>query len=94
MLMRAQDPFSEMGLTLGGHRKEDEFWTSTLQSPAAHFGLEGRMVETEVVCVDGKRQWSRAGNVRSSAAIQLAVYAMGAPMRLLAKPFRRPAEPR
>ncbi len=94
VLMRAQDPLSEMGLTLGGHRQENVFWSSTLRSLAAHFGVHDAAVETEVVCVDGKRQWSKAGNVRSSAAIQMGMYAMSAPMRLLAKPFRRPSEPR
>ena len=29
VLMRAQDPLTELGLTFGGHRKEDRFWADT-----------------------------------------------------------------
>lgn len=69
VLMRAQDPLSELGLSLGGHRQEDRFWEQTLANLAAHFGVEAP-VETQVVCVDRRRQWSRAGNIRHSAAIR------------------------
>ena len=41
VLMRASDPLYEMGLTLGGHRKEDKFWEATLLSLASYFGAEG-----------------------------------------------------
>lgn len=80
ILMRAQDPLSELGLSMGGHKKEDEFWEHTLRSLAAHFGVEGR-VETHVTCVDRKRQWSRAGNIWHSAAIRSGLYATSAPLR-------------
>ena len=30
VLMRAQDPLSELGLSLGGHSLEDQFWQQTL----------------------------------------------------------------
>lgn len=69
VLMRAQDPLSELGLSLGGHRQEDRFWRQTLENLAAHFGVDGT-VETQVTCVDRRRQWSKAGNVRHSAAIR------------------------
>ena len=55
--MRASDPIFEIGLTLGGHKQEDRFWQQTLTALAAHFGHEGD-VDTQVVCVDKKRQWS------------------------------------
>ena len=38
VLMRAQDPLSELGLALGGHRQEDRFWQRTLANLAAHLG--------------------------------------------------------
>jgi hypothetical protein len=88
ILMRAQDPLTEMGLMLGGHRQEDGFWERTLQALARRFGVEGE-VETQVACVDSRRQWRRAGNVWHSAAIRSGFYAMGAPMRAVRKPFRR-----
>ena len=88
VLMRANDPIYELGLLFGGHRKEDTFWEHTLSSVAAHFGVAGE-VETHVTCVDAKRQWKRAGNVRHNAAIRSGLYALGAPLRAV----RRPSEP-
>jgi len=69
VLMRAQDPLSEMGLAMGGHRMENRFWEQTLANLAAHLGADGE-VSTTVTCVDRKRQWSRAKNVRNSVAIR------------------------
>jgi hypothetical protein len=74
VLMRAQDPLSELGLSLGGHRQEDRFWEQTLANLAAHFGVEAP-VETQVVCVDRRRQWSKAGNIRHSAALRNGLHA-------------------
>ena len=42
VLMRAQDPISEMGLTMGGHRMENKFWEQTLANLATHLGVEDR----------------------------------------------------
>src|ERR687889_14056 len=52
-------PADEVALTLGGHKQEDRFWNQTLSAVAAHFGRPEADVETQVVCVDKKRQWSR-----------------------------------
>lgn len=87
VLMRASDPIYEIGLTLGGHRQEDVFWQRTLASLAAHFAHEG-VVETSVVCVDRRRQWSRWRNVWQSAAIRTTVYVVTTPARSLRR--RRP----
>jgi hypothetical protein len=75
VLMRAQDPLSELGLSLGGHRMEDRFWQQTLAKLASHFGVQGE-VQTQVTCVDKKRQWSNAKNIRHSAAIRSSVAAL------------------
>jgi hypothetical protein len=72
VLMRAQDPLSELGLSLGGHKLEDRFWQRTLANLAAHFGVQGS-VETQVTCVDKRRQWANAKNIRHSAAIRTGV---------------------
>jgi hypothetical protein len=80
VLMRASDPIFELGLTLGGHRQEDLFWSHTLREVAAHFG-EAADVDTQVVCVDKRRQWSRWSNVWHSSAIRSAGYMLGAPIR-------------
>ena len=80
VLMRASDPIYEVGLTLGGHRQEDVFWQHTLTQLAAHFGESGE-VDTQVVCVDRRRQWSKWRNVWHSSAIRSTLYMLGAPLR-------------
>ena len=80
VLMRAQDPLTEIGLTLGGHKKEDKFWEATLQALAERFGVE-REPETTVVCVDKRRQWCRAGNVRHSSAFRSTIHTATSPLR-------------
>jgi hypothetical protein len=88
VLMRASDPIFELGLTLGGHRQEDRFWQHTLTRLAAHFEHEAD-VETQVVCVDKKRQWRRWRNVWQSSAIRSTLYTLGAPGRALKRLFKR-----
>lgn len=88
VLMRASDPLYEMGMTFGGHRQEDRHWAHTLRSLAAAFGVEGDVV-IEAVCVDRRRQWAKAGNVWHNAGIRSGMYTAMAPMRLMARPFRR-----
>jgi hypothetical protein len=90
VLIRAGDPLYEMGLTFGGHKQEDKFWQHTLRSLAEYFG-EDAEVDTQVICVDKKRQWRHAGNVRHSAAIRSSIYMMGAPARGVKKLFKRSA---
>ena len=75
VLIRAQDPLSELGLALGGHRQENRFWEQTLENLAAHLGAAGTVV-TQVVCVDRRRQWSKAGNIRHSVAIRNGIHAL------------------
>ena len=88
VLMRASDPIYEVGLALGGHRQEDAFWQHTLTQLAAHFGERGE-VDTQVVCVDRRRQWSKWRNVWHSAAIRSTLYTLAAPARLVKRLVRR-----
>ncbi len=88
VLMRASDPIFELGLTLGGHRQEDRFWNQTLTALASHFGHEAE-VDTQVVCVDRKRQWSKWRNVWHSSAIRSTLYTLGAPGRAVKRLLRR-----
>src|SRR5262249_30127057 len=76
VLMRAQDPIGELGLTFGGHGKENKFWEQTLSALAPSLGVERPQVATQTVCVDRKRQWSRAKNVRHSVAIRSTLHMM------------------
>ena len=84
ILMRASDPIFEVGLALGGHRQEDKLWESTLSALARRCGHAGE-VETTVVCVDSRRQWSRWRNVWKSSAIRSTLYMLGAPGRAIRK---------
>jgi hypothetical protein len=88
VLMRASDPIFELGLALGGHRQEDRFWQETLRALAASFDHEAE-VDTQVVCVDTRRQWSKWRNVWHSSAIRSSMYTMGTPGRAVRRRFRR-----
>jgi hypothetical protein len=81
VLMRASDPIFELGLALGGHGQEDRFWNQTLAALAASFGEPDASVDTQVICVDRRRQWSKWRNVWHSSAIRSTLYTMGAPAR-------------
>jgi hypothetical protein len=89
-LIRANDPLYELGMLVGGSRREDQFWAHTLRALAAHFGVEC-VAETQATCVDRRRQWSRMGNVWFNAAIRSGLYTTASPLRWMARPFRRPA---
>lgn len=82
-LMRASDPICELGLSLGGHRQHDTFWQQTLTRLATYLGHPDVSVETRVVCVDKRRQWSRWGNVWYSSLIRSTIYTLGVPARAL-----------
>jgi hypothetical protein len=88
VLMRASDPLYELGMALGGHGQEDRHWQRTLASLGRAFGVEGT-VETETVCVDRRRQWSRSGNVWKNSGIRSGMHLATAPVRLVVRPFRR-----
>jgi hypothetical protein len=88
VLMRASDPLYELGMTFGGHRQEDAHWRHTLTALAAHFGVAAD-VSVQTVCVDRRRQWRRAGNVRHNAGIRSAAHMAGSPIRMLRRPARR-----
>jgi len=80
VLMRASDPIFELGLMLGGHAQEDQLWNTTLTNLARHFDVQAE-VDTAVVCVDRRRQWSRWTNVAQSTAIWSTVHTLGTPFR-------------
>jgi hypothetical protein len=88
VLMRASDPMYELGMTLGGHGKEDEHWSHTLRALQAHLGATGD-VTVQSVCVDRGRQWSKATNIWHNAGIRSGIYMTAAPIRMIARPFRR-----
>jgi len=92
VLMRAQDPLSEIGLALGGHKAEDRFWCSTLRALASQLGSSANP-EVQVVCVDPRRRWSQAGNVWHNAGIRSGLYVANAPVRWLRRRLRPSLRP-
>jgi hypothetical protein len=89
VLMRANDPLYELGLRLGGHKTEDRFWQYTLKALATHFDVVEAQVETRVVCIDSRMQWSGIRNIWHNAAMRTTIYRMSAPVRWIGKRVRR-----
>ncbi len=88
VLMRANDPIYEIGMTLGGHRKEDKFWTATLTALGRRLGVPDPVVETRSTCVDPKRQWRHTSNVWHNSAIRSMLQTITAPVKGLGRLFR------
>src|ERR1019366_7665602 len=78
-LLRASDPLYELSMPIMAQRSEDRFWNDTLQALAAHFGVTETTVEMQRGCVDRRRQWRYAGNIRHNAAIRTAFYKVSHP---------------
>jgi hypothetical protein len=82
-LERTADPLIELTYLFGANRANDRFWEQTLANLARSLGLAEPVVQVTKVCVDRRRQWRYAGNVRHSAAVHMAVGTMTAPVRWL-----------
>jgi hypothetical protein len=82
-LERPADPFDELAYMLGGNRLNNRFWEATLGNLATEVGVAGPVVETQVACIDRKRQWRYWRNVRNSASIRSARRTLTAPFRKL-----------
>ena len=68
-LERTSDPFIELSYMFGANRANDRFWERTLENLARSLGVGAPVVESSKVCVDKRRQWKFARNVRHSAAV-------------------------
>ncbi|HEV8697210.1 MAG TPA: hypothetical protein VGQ89_05900 [Candidatus Limnocylindrales bacterium] len=84
-LERPADPIDELTYLLGGNRINSRFWQQTMDNLARHFGVESPQVETQVVCIDGRRQWRHAGNLRNSAILRTARHTLTSPVRWLTR---------
>ena len=85
-LLRASDPLYELSMPIVAQRTEDRFWNETLKALAARFGVADSTVEMQRVCVDRRRQWRYAGNIRQNAAIRTTLHRLTHPWML----FRHP----
>jgi hypothetical protein len=83
---RTSDPIYDLMFSLWFGNKEDQIWHHTLRSLAAAFGVDG-VVQQSATCLDDKRQWRQAGNVRFNAGIRSALHQVTSPLaRLRRKP--------
>ena len=89
VLLRANDPIFEVSMAAFGHRKENKFWSQTLSALASHFGVQNPAVDIQVACVDKRRQWRNAGNLRYNSALRSAAYLAAAPVRALRRKSSR-----
>jgi hypothetical protein len=83
VLMRANDPLYELGMTFGGHAKEDRFWAQTLAALGTRLGVPDPHVETRSTCVDSHRQWRHARNIWHNAMLRSMLQTMAAPVTAL-----------
>jgi hypothetical protein len=88
-LERTNDPLYELGYVFGGNRLNSRFWIQTAENLARYLGVEQPEVKSQVVCVDRRRQWRRAGNVSKNAAVRTFVWTLGTPVRWLRRPITR-----
>jgi hypothetical protein len=75
VVLRASDPLYELGFRLGASKAENIFWQRTLVALAAHIGVH-EPVETHIVCIDPKVQWSQFWNIWQNAAIRTLLYSI------------------
>ena len=59
----------EVTMALGGPKRENAFWLATLHNLATRFSVDAAAT-LEQTCVDRKRQWKNARNIRHNAAIR------------------------
>ena len=83
VLMRANDPLYEIGMTFGGHAKEDRFWAQTLTALGTRLGVPDPQVETRSTCVDSRRQWRHARNIWHNAMLRSMLQTMATPVTAL-----------
>ena len=88
MLCRANDFAYEIGFRLGASKAENTFWQRTLSSLAAHFEVT-EPVQTQVICIDPRLQWSQFWNIWQNSVIRTTMYMMTAPVRWIASRVRR-----
>lgn len=84
--MRASDPLYEVGLMLGGHKREDRFWNDTLKALAEAFGVTAEPVQT-VVRTDRRRKWKHATNITHNDFIRSMLTLAKRPVRILTGRF-------
>jgi hypothetical protein len=72
-----------MACLLGGNRLINGFWKKTVANMARHMGAAEPGVETQIVCIDKRRQWRQVRNLRHSIMLRTTRRTLTAPVRCL-----------
>ena len=84
-LERPADPFDDIAYKLGGNHQNNKFWQATLRNLAIMVGVPVPVVEVQISCIDGNRQWRYWRNVRHSATLRSARRTMTSPIRWITR---------
>jgi hypothetical protein len=84
-LERPADPFDDIAYKLGGNQQNNKFWQATLRNLAIKVGVPVPVVEVQISCIDGNRQWRYWRNVRHSATLRSARRTMTSPIRWITR---------
>jgi len=84
-LERPADPFDDLAYRLGGNHQNNKFWQATLHNLAMMVGVPVPVVEVQVACIDGNRQWRYWRNVRHSATLRSARRTVTSPVRWITR---------
>jgi hypothetical protein len=79
--LEPSDPLDELTHMLGANRMVTEFWRQTLMNVGRAMGATDPTVAIEVLCIDKRRQWRHAANIRNSATLRTARRTLTAPVR-------------
>lgn len=82
ILIRTSDPLYELGWPVM-RRKEDMFWSATLENLARDHGVSSPIVTEVTTCVDRKRLWHNWTNVRHNSGAKSALHVATTPFRAL-----------
>jgi hypothetical protein len=89
ILMRSQDPLTELGLFLGGHRMENRFWERTLTNLTAYLGAAGmRLAPAPLIGLCG--DFRRKRHVQAAVLLRVQVGELAAGLERLGRPARGP----
>lgn len=72
VLFRTSDPVFDVLMGLGGHHVEDWQWRTVLRALGDRVGAQTRAGTVVRECVDRRRQWHRARNVRVNGLLTTA----------------------
>jgi len=84
-LERPADPFDDIAYKLGGNHQNNKFWQATLRNLAIKVGVPVPVVEVQISCIDGNRQWRYWRNVRHSATLRSARRTVTSPVRWITR---------